>query len=122
MTERVKVASRSDFKDSDRIFINIEGDEVGIIRYEGEYYAIKNECLHRSGPLCDGQVQRRVRAEWEKAGKRPTEYFSDEPTIACPWHGWEYDLESGNHLGDDDISVKTYDVTIKGDDIYLSMD
>ena len=33
--------------------------------------------------------------------------------MACPWHGWEYDLETGqSFMGPGETRVKAYDVAV----------
>jgi nitrite reductase/ring-hydroxylating ferredoxin subunit len=37
--------------------------------------------------------------------------------LACPWHGWEYDLATGqSFLGPGEPRVKSYDVTVERGD------
>ena len=35
--------------------------------------------------------------------------------IACPWHGWEYDLRTGECLWNPRYRVRVYAVEIKDD-------
>lgn len=119
MSERVRVAPESAFESTDRKIVEVDGEEVGVIKYDGEYYAISNACSHRNGPVCDGTVQGSLVGEFVAPGERVEERFSDDPSIACPWHGWEYDLETGRHLGDPAVSIETYDVVIEDGTIYI---
>jgi hypothetical protein len=55
-----------------------------------------------------------------QAGSRSIGVFrvdANPSLIACPWHGWEYDLETGqSFLGPGEPRVKAYDVSVeKGD-------
>lgn len=54
------------------------GDELAIVNIDGEYYAIDNFCPHRGAPLSDGVVRGHL--------------------IECGWHGWQFDLRSGECL------------------------
>jgi len=36
----------------------------------------------------------------------------ETPVIACPWHGWEFELEGGRALWDDSYAVKTIPVRV----------
>jgi nitrite reductase/ring-hydroxylating ferredoxin subunit len=49
----------------------LNGTTVAIANVDGKLYAINNVCLHRGGPLGEGEL----------AGK----------IVTCPWHGWTYD-------------------------------
>lgn len=122
MTQRVRVAPASAFDDGDREFVTVDGVEVGVVRYGGEFYAIANRCCHQAGPVAEGLVRERLVAEWPGPGERETERFGDRPAVSCPMHGWEYDLETGEHLGDGDVAVETFDVTVEDGVVYVLAD
>jgi len=88
---RVVVARVSDIPENSRLIVTVRGREIGIFNVAGKLYAIGNRCPHRGGDLCKGDIIGRVYAE------RPGEVALD-PTmkfITCPWHGWEFDIETG---------------------------
>jgi hypothetical protein len=38
----------------------------------------------------------------------------DDALLACPWHGWEYDLATGqSFLGPGEPPVRTYEVSVE---------
>ena len=39
--------------------------------------------------------------------------------LVCPWHGWEFDLETGRALFDDRVRVRTFEASVEGDAILL---
>lgn len=119
MNDREFVAPADELEPGDRTIIEVGGMEVGVINYEGEYYGIQNVCAHDGGPVCKGLVQGTLEAKWPGPGERVNEYFSDTPAIACPWHGWEYDLETGDHIGDPTISLRTYDIIEEEGDLFI---
>jgi nitrite reductase/ring-hydroxylating ferredoxin subunit len=48
------------------------------------------------------------------------EVLSDQiDMIACPWHGWEYDLRSGHCLANPRLGIRSYQVVSEGDDLFL---
>ena len=108
--ERVRVCPADQLGDGDRRFVDVDGHEVGVLNVDGDYFAVLNSCPHYRGPLCEGKVTDALVGEWPGIGERITERMAGDPAIACPWHGWEFDLESGEHLGDDSYRVRTYDV------------
>lgn len=121
MTDRVRVCAAADLEEGDRRLIEVDGQEIGVLNVDGELYAISNVCAHMGGPVCEGKVQGKLVGEYVGPGKRVEESFSDELAIACPLHGYEYDLETGVHLGVDDISVPTYDVVVEDGDVYVEV-
>jgi nitrite reductase/ring-hydroxylating ferredoxin subunit len=47
-------------------------------------------------------------------------YFSDTEThFVCPWHGYEYDLKTGECAADRSLKLKSFDVVRRGEDIYV---
>ncbi|WP_435183703.1 Rieske (2Fe-2S) protein [Halobellus sp. EA9] len=110
----VAVGPADDFEDGDRAFVEVDGAEVGVLRVEGEFYALQNHCLHDGGPVCSGKTHRKLVGEFEEPGKRVERSYTDEEcVISCPWHGWSYDIETGEHLGNDDIVLPTYEVVVE---------
>lgn len=121
MTNRVRVCATEELGEGDRRVIEVDGQEIGVLNVDGELYGISNVCAHMGGPVCKGKVQGTLRGEFLGPGKRVNEYFEDESAIACPLHGWEYDLETGVHLGDDDIRIPTYDVVTEDGYVYVEV-
>jgi nitrite reductase/ring-hydroxylating ferredoxin subunit len=40
------------------------------------------------------------------------------PTVACPWHLWEWDLESGEHAASGQ-RIGTFDTAVDDGDVYV---
>lgn len=82
--------------------------EIGIVRWHGRLYALPNVCPHQRGPLCRGWLLRRV------VGSAPgaMDVADDGPVIACPWHGWEFDLQTGRAVSDGRYGVRTFPVRV----------
>lgn len=115
----VHVCDVEDLPPDEKTYIEIQETLVCVRNVDGEYYAIQNECAHQGGPLCQGKVQPELVGEFVGPGERVNEHQGDRSVVACPWHGWEYDLQTGKHLGVDDISVTTYEVAVKEDAVYV---
>ena len=45
--------------------------------------------------------------------------FAEEIHFVCPWHGYEYELTTGECVGDRRLKLRKYDVVQRGDDIYV---
>jgi nitrite reductase/ring-hydroxylating ferredoxin subunit len=111
MVVKVVVSRLEDFPDGDRKIIDVNGRSVGVFRFGNTFYAIRNRCPHQWGPLCTGKVRARATATV------PGDFHmavDEVPLIACPWHGWEYDLKTGQSwLGPGYVDARTYEIEIE---------
>lgn len=96
--------------------------EVAVIRHGTKYYAYANLCPHQGGPACEGirvpQVVDVVGADGEFLGQR---YDETDVHIVCPWHGYEFHLETGEHAGDKKLKLRKYKVSERGGAVYVSI-
>ena len=118
---RVSVGPAEGFEDGDRELLVAEGVPLGVFRVDGSFYAVENDCCHLHGPVCEGKVQPRLEAEYTGPEEGVVERFGDEPVIACPWHGWEYSLATGVHVGVDDVALRTFEVTVEDGEVYVEV-
>ena len=95
--------------------VRLDGREIGIVRLRGRLYAVRNICPHQTGPLCLGMVVERVVAD--HAGRVGVD--RDHPVVTCPWHGWEFDLHTGQCLADPAMRVATYGVETHGGRVFV---
>jgi len=78
---------------------DIDGKNIALANVDGKLFAINNVCLHRGGPLGEGELEGQV--------------------VVCPWHGWKYDVTTGKLTTNPTVGVACYAVEIRGDDIYV---
>lgn len=110
----------SDFDGNDRLIVTSDDTEIGIFRRNGSFYAYENFCFHQGGPACEGVVIGKVEPVFAEDRSVLGERFSDDEThFACPWHGWEYDLASGECVADRRLRLKKYEVIQRGDEVYV---
>lgn len=122
-TEFVHVCESAEVPPGERTCVELNGIEVGIFNIENEYYAIQNNCPHRNGPVCEGKVmENSLEGDWPGVGSRINETLTGEPSISCPWHGWEFDLDTGVHLGDESKQVPAFEVTERDGELYIQME
>jgi 3-phenylpropionate/trans-cinnamate dioxygenase ferredoxin subunit len=76
--------------------VEVGGREIGVFNIKGKFSALLHRCPHAHGPLCNGDLQKFVYAE------KPGMVQTDPNTLflSCPWHGWLYDLETGQSWWD----------------------
>lgn len=124
MTEnsRIRVAPEEEFDPNDRKIVTLEGGTtIGVFNIDGEYHAIMNKCLHQHGPVCEGELAPDIAGEFVGVGERTKEVFTDEVTIRCPWHGWEYYIKTGENVASSDIKLRTFDTVVDDGIVYLEL-
>jgi nitrite reductase/ring-hydroxylating ferredoxin subunit len=114
------VGKLSEFKEGDRRIVLMNNLEIGVFRQDGQFYAYANNCLHQGGPACEGlviaKVEERIQPDQTSRGM----YFSeDELHFVCPWHGYEYDIRTGEFVGNRKLKLKKYQIVQKGDDVFV---
>jgi 3-phenylpropionate/trans-cinnamate dioxygenase ferredoxin subunit len=90
--------------------VQVQGREIGVFNVKGEYFAIANRCPHQGGSLCLGKVGGLV------LSNGPGDYRVVRPGefIRCPWHGWEFDIRTGQSWCDPkSTKVRAYQVTVE---------
>jgi nitrite reductase/ring-hydroxylating ferredoxin subunit len=115
-TEAHAVGAVEDFElDRFRIF-EVRGRSIGVVHTEKGWFAIRNRCPHQGAPLCRGPISGTM------LPSNPDEY---RPAMAggvvrCPWHGWEFDLETGRSMfGISRDRTATYPVEIRDGEVFV---
>lgn len=76
----------------------------------GQFHALRNSCAHMGAQLSDGRFQTKMDSDSDGSY-----WVSDcDQVIRCPWHGYEFDISSGQCAGDGRVRVKAYQVTTEG--------
>lgn len=71
---------------------DITSSDIWVLRTpEDHFYAIKNSCPHQGAPICLGDV----RGTFLPSDPGVYEFGMEYRIIRCPYHGYEYDLETG---------------------------
>ena len=114
-----RVGQLSDFPDGRIRILDVAGKSIGFYRRGREVYGVLNVCPHRAAPICRGEVRGTM---LPCAPGEPLQYGLKGWVLRCPWHGWEYDIRSGQSVaGVDPRRLKTFPVRLKGDDVYCDV-
>jgi nitrite reductase/ring-hydroxylating ferredoxin subunit len=97
----VAVGRADDIPDGERKIIEVENLSIGIFHHEGQWYAVRNSCLHRGGPVATGALK--------------------DGILTCPWHGYQYHLTSGELLSDPKARLAMYPVELRDGEIHLQI-
>jgi nitrite reductase/ring-hydroxylating ferredoxin subunit len=97
----VRVASRKDIPKGEGRMFEVNGRRVAVFNSDGKFYAIDNTCEHQGGPLAEGELE--------------------DGVVTCPWHGWTYDVTTGQSPDDPDTCVARFEVKVEGDDVLVAV-
>ncbi|WP_406660656.1 Rieske (2Fe-2S) protein [Methanolobus sp. ZRKC3] len=90
----------SDLPDESMELVRVKGTPILLINKNGMIYSLFGKCKHKGCRLSKGS-------------------FSDEYTLKCACHGWEYDIRSGEYLGDEDESLEIYENKVEDGEILV---
>jgi nitrite reductase (NADH) small subunit len=113
------VARAADLKEGQRKILDHGVSAIGVLRANGKVHAFLNECPHQGGPACEGLM---IHSLEEDLGPDKTYRgmkYTDELHLVCPWHGWEFNIETGRCAGDGKHALRRYPVIERNDEIYV---
>ncbi|MEO9191154.1 MAG: Rieske (2Fe-2S) protein [Acetobacteraceae bacterium] len=103
------VARVSDVPPGGRKLVTVRGRPIAIFNLEGEFFGLLNRCPHQGGPLCEGLLSGLIEADEPGAYR----YSRAGEIIRCPWHGWEFDIRTGQSWCDPaKVQVRNYKVEV----------
>jgi 3-phenylpropionate/trans-cinnamate dioxygenase ferredoxin subunit len=104
------VARVEDIPEGSRLLITVQGRSVGVFNVGGEFFALLNRCPHKGAELCKGSIVADITA----TAPGEIRHNPSRRMIQCPWHGWEYDIRTGQSYFD--ARVRPYPVEVaRGD-------
>ena len=97
--------------------VEVKRRSIGLFNVAGRFVAALNVCPHELAPVCRGRVGGTTlpsaagEYRWGREGE----------ILACPWHGWEFDLLTGRALADPRIRLRLYPVAVEDDTIFVTL-
>ncbi len=104
------VASVGEIAPGDCKIVAVQGREIGVFNVGGEHFALINRCPHEGAPLCRGVLVGLAESD------RPGQFrlVRQGEMLRCPWHGWEFDIRTGQSWCDPDtVRARSYAVTVE---------
>ena len=81
--------------------VEFQGRIVALFNVAGTIYALDGICPHLGGPLGEGELH--------------------DTVVACPWHGWQFDVTNGRNVFDPTLALCSDAVNLEGGNILLSV-
>lgn len=104
------VATVDEIPPGARKLVEVAGRSIGVFNLGGEFCALRNRCPHQGGPLCQGALSGLLEAS------APGDYVYSRAgeLLSCPWHGWEFDIRTGQSWFDPArLRVRRYEVLVE---------
>jgi nitrite reductase/ring-hydroxylating ferredoxin subunit len=78
----------------------VAGDRiVALFNVDGVFYALDGVCPHQGGPLGKGRLEGCI--------------------VTCPWHGWQFDVRSGQYLLSQSLKQPTLATRVDENAVYV---
>lgn len=99
MSDWHKLAAVSEIPEGTGKEFTAAGRIVALFHVQSQFHAIDGICAHQGGPIAKGQL--------------------DGEIVTCPWHGWQYDVRSGQHCLNPRICQTAFEVKVENGEIYV---
>ncbi len=81
--------------------VEVQGVWLALCNVEGVYRVVDNTCPHAGGPLGEGKLE--------------------GETVRCPWHGWRFNVRTGERPENPEIRVPCVEVRVQGEQIQVKV-
>ncbi|MFO0903564.1 MAG: Rieske (2Fe-2S) protein [Pirellulales bacterium] len=102
MPHWIRIASTADCPPGAARELVADDRIIALFNVDGVFHALDGICPHQGGPLGKGRLT--------------------GCTLTCPWHGWQYNVETGQHLTNASIRHPRFPVKVEGADVLVDLD
>jgi nitrite reductase/ring-hydroxylating ferredoxin subunit len=117
---QILVGRTDDLRDGAVIIVSTPEAEIGVFRNGVNLYAYENVCIHQGGPVCEGmrvpKIEDVIAPDKTLLGQK---FDESEMHIVCPWHGYEFKLETGECIGEPQSRLRQFEVAERNGEIYV---
>ena len=100
-TKNVVVAAEAEIADGQRKIVQVDSLSIGVFHHDGQWYAVRNSCIHRGGPVATGKLEGDI--------------------LTCPWHGFQFNLRTAVCVADPKAELDHYPVSIVDGQVHLQV-
>jgi nitrite reductase (NADH) small subunit len=102
MSRWIRIAAVADCPSGGSLEVVAEDRIIALFNVAGSFFALDGVCPHQGGPLGRGQLNGCI--------------------VTCPWHGWQFDVCSGQHQLNAKLVHPRYDVRIEEGSVLIDLD
>jgi nitrite reductase/ring-hydroxylating ferredoxin subunit len=113
---RHRVCCVDELPPGQRKIVEVGEKSIGVFNISGKFLAVLNVCPHELAPVCAGSLT----GVTHFLAPGSIQYSRDGQILRCPWHGWEFDLLTGQCLVDK-RKLKRFEVRVEAGIIYIEL-
>ena len=98
----IPIAKVEDCPPGSSLELVAETTMVALYNVDGEFHALDGVCPHQGGPLGKGQLHGCI--------------------VTCPWHGWQFDVQTGQHQASKSIRHPTLPLKVTDGQIFVAIE
>ena len=98
---RIKIATVDQIPEGEGRVFEAAGKTLAVFNAAGRFYVIDNSCLHRGGPLGEGEL--------------------DGTIVTCPWHGWRWDVTTGANVNNPAVKMACFSVSVDDGQVLVDL-
>ena len=99
--QEILVGAEDEIPEGERKIVQTNGLSIGVFHHKGEWYAVRNLCLHHGGPVATGRLE--------------------GDNLICPWHGYTYNVTNGQLLIDPGARLEMYPVERRDGQVFVEV-
>ncbi|MFT5509335.1 MAG: nitrite reductase (NADH) small subunit [Hyphomicrobiaceae bacterium] len=118
-SNEVNVGAADTFPAGEFRLVTIGRREIGVLRREdGQIHAVRNLCPHKGAPMCKFKPT----GTMLPGAPGTLEWGRDGEILRCPWHGFEFELETGlRPYSDSKMRLRIYPARIEQGDVLIDV-
>jgi len=101
MPQSIRVAAVSEIPPGTSKEVMAGDKVVALFNVDGTIYALDGVCPHAGGPLGEGTLRGTM--------------------VTCPWHGWQFDVTTGQNCLNRNMTHKCISVKVEGTDVVVEL-
>ncbi|HWA99594.1 MAG TPA: Rieske 2Fe-2S domain-containing protein [Pirellulales bacterium] len=102
MARWVRIAAVDDCPAGQAVELVADDVLIALFNVDGTYHALDGVCPHQGGPLGKGCLAGAI--------------------VTCPWHGWQFDVRSGQHQLNRNLRQPMYAVRVDEGGIWVDLE
>lgn len=75
---------------------------MALFNVDGQFFALDGICPHQGGPLGKGRLQGCI--------------------LTCPWHGWQFNVQTGQHQTNASVRHARFPVKVEGTEVFVDLE